>query len=316
MDPITIGLGLGAIGGTLSSIFGGGGDSGGGQQLQLPPELMLDLINRSQASLTAMNQDRQKLSTMYDTFSKQLDIIQQQAAGTMPSEEAVKQSQELMLDMARRVGMSAKELSENGLMTEESAKYLTGLEEERQAREAERKNLEQERQGLLGKIGAESEDPELIRKQQEQRAQLQQELMRSGASPSMIQRALADFDQSSREERYNQAKNEFEQGAAAWQLGSQNLGAGMGIYQGGLNLFGQRTGAEYQGFQNLLGAQTGAQSTYESLFSGRMSGLNSQTSLGAMRYNLGESYLAGQAGYRQEAKYDSPKLYLIAPKDV
>lgn len=281
-----IGLGLAAAGSGLSAAMGGGG--GGGQKLELPPELMLQYINQSQTSLTQINDNIGKIDTMTAVYNSQLDTISKAVNGMMPSEEAVKSLQQQTMDMAKKVGMTAQQLLDNGLMTPEAAKSMQGLEQERA-------KLETERQALAGKIGAESQDPALIRKQQEQRSQLQQDLMRQGIRGGELQQKLAQFDKLAREERYTQGINEFNQGSQIFGLGQQQL-------QAGSSLLGQRLGAEAQGFQAISGLSAQQQAAYELLYGQRGSGISALANIEGERFVAGRQAILDQSALQDQAQ--------------
>lgn len=340
-----IGLGMSAVGTGMSAAFGGGG--GGGARLEMPPELMMNYIQQSQQQLQMLNQQYQKVQYLEQNYNQQLDVINEAIKGSMPTEEAVKSLQDQTLKIGQALGMSAKELAENGFMSEESAQQMqslqiertqlnlerAGLDKERASLLAERgvlegqlHGLEDERQAMAAMIGQESDDPELLRKQSEQRSQLEQELRRSGVKGAQLQRELSRFDQMAREERVRFGRQEFEQhgqiygmGVQQYGLGQQQLQAGQSLlqqgqaqlglgYQGlglGSQLLGQQLSGEAQGVQSALGLAGAQQSALDRLFDQRAAGIGGQTAIASTRFGAGmqSAEMAQRAAEAQQGIY-------------
>jgi hypothetical protein len=250
-----------------------GGGGGGQSRLKMDaPELELQMIDQLQSDLANINRDMGRIETMRNFYDQQMATIQSSIEGVIPAPEAISQLQTQTGQLGQALGMSAQELIESGFLTENMQGELEGLEAERQA--------------LAGRIGAESQDPRLIEKQREQRAQLEQELRRAGVGGAQLDRELARFDSMARQERYGQAEREFAQGSQVLQAGFQKFGLGQ-----------EATAA---GFQRALGGFGASQAALEQLGGQFAQGQQALLGIAGGRFAAGQTALATQQALREE----------------
>ena len=202
-----------AIFGATSGIIQGIAGSGGETQtvgLELPPEFEIELIEASEQNLASITADFEKLQKAEDAFSRRIEAIEGIINATIPPEQALNQLRDSSLSIAESLGQSAEDLIANGFLEADDIDDLKQLEQ-----------LE----------SADFSDPRLENQLADERARLEQDLRRQGASPAVRAQALSEFDRRAEESRFGRTE-ELREG----RFGriSSRIGTRAGLRQSGL----------------------------------------------------------------------------------
>ena len=274
--PLAVAGAVGAVAqgiGAIGSLFGGGSKQESG--IKIPQEFEFEMLDSLSADLARSDEAMAQLDQIAQVFNQRMEVIQNSIDAQIPDNELQTQLRDTNIQLAQALGMSAKELAANGFMTEAEAADMEELD-----------RLQ----------SADLTDPRLENDLAEQKARLEQELRRGGASPAVRAQALARFEKDAEEARFtrsNALRNE--QG----QFIQNKIGIRQSIMGNNIN---QITGA--------IGTNQGLLSNYNNLNVQRanlagqsasmgQSIINSQNAQGAYKQQsfaqLGEYKLSGAA---------------------
>jgi hypothetical protein len=149
------------------------------------------------------------------TYQERVSILENAVNATIPPDEVLRQMRDNSIQLATTLGASAQELIDNDFLTPED------IEDIKQLKSVQATTVD---------------DPALIRKRQDEKERLRQDMERRGASPAEISIALADFDQQTEEAV-------FQRGTELSQLRSQQISSRIGL----------RGGLRQQGFNQAAG---------------------------------------------------------------
>lgn len=174
--------GIGAVG-EIAKAFSG--DDQTVQGLELPPEFELQLIDAVDQDLASLNTEFQRITDLEQAFNDRIGALEGIVSNTLPTEEGLRALRDSSVRIATNLGQSAEELISNGFLDEDDIADLDELA-----------NLE----------GRQERDPALERQLADERARLEQDLRRSGASPAVRAQALSQFDRTAEESRFRRAE--------------------------------------------------------------------------------------------------------------
>lgn len=223
MDPVTGAAILGgaqAITGFFGSLLGGADDptEGGLYSQKLPPGYELELLKNFEKQMKTLNDAYGTVDKISKEYTDRISIIEQGLQNLIPAADLQKALAESAGRIAQGLGASAEELVKNGFLTQADADELTRL-----------KALDQTSATELA-----LKDPTTRR----ERDQLMQQLRRGGASASVIDQALRDFDIKSAEAiklgQVERGVGLLQTGAALRQQGYQQATGSLGAVQGEL----------------------------------------------------------------------------------
>lgn len=240
----------------LGSAFGGNKSQSTGYTL--PPLLEFQMLEDTQQSLMQLDQDIQQVDQVSQAYEKRINSLKALNDATIPKEEALAQLRESSMQIGMAMGASAEELVSNGFLDQEDIDDLAEMEA----------------------IAAEDfTDPRLDNELQDQKARLMQDLARSGAGPSQINQAMAQFERDAMEKRFTRSQ-ELKQ--------SQT-----GLIQ---SRIATRSGLRQEGLQSVMQAQN---SLFQNLGFAR-EGMNQQVGFEQSIANMGLQRLQARSGLRQE----------------
>lgn len=228
------GTALGGIG-QLVGAFGGGGTTVSG--FELPPEFELQLVETAETNLREITQDLDKAKNLELAFNERIDTLAGLVEGTIPSQEGLMQLRNSAFKIAQNFGGSTEELISSGFLEADDVEDLQRLEA-----------LETE-EGIR--------DPRLENQLADERARLEQDLSRQGASPAVRAQALAQFDRRAEESRFTRGEElrtgRFERIRGRIGLRSGLREAGFGRAVAGQQVLTQQLGAAREGIAALGG---------------------------------------------------------------
>lgn len=238
MGPVgtAVGAAAGLFAG-LAGMFGSDPAQQTAQRLVLPPELELDMLNRVNQNMQRLQSGFSQIDTLTREYTQRLNLVDQAISGQIPSNEVQKQLADSSARIAAGLGLSGEELVKNGFLTNQDLKDLETI-----------KGIESK---TLDELSQQSEG---INKQKQQ---LTQQLLRSGASPAVIQQALNDFTSTAIESVRNRAYEDIHQRTALRESGlNQTLSMQQGL-QSELGRINQLNQSRLNLGQNILEAGVG-----------------------------------------------------------
>lgn len=224
--------GIGAVGGLLE----GGGSTTEVSGISLPPNFELDLLDQVSENLNMTQQEQERLSITFDTFSRRVDLLEGLAQAETPDEQALADLRTNALELANVLGADAKELANQGFLTA-----------------AEAEDFQQARQLAFGEgeLGGASLDAF-----ERQKGELLQQLRRSGASPATVAQAVDNLERSFRGQTAQNLLSLTQQRSATRM---QNIGQAQQTLGGLQATRAQEMASATQGLQGRIALQQAAQ---------------------------------------------------------
>lgn len=213
-----IGGGLGLV----SSLFGGGGQDVSG--MTLPPALEINMLRNSKSNLEMLQNNIGQIDNLIKAYNQRIDLISKGIEGTIPDEVLSKEIANNSAQIALGLGADAQQLIESGFLDAEDIQRIEQLDQ---------------------LSSQEFKDEAFEQEFSQQRAALEQQLLRDGRSLAEVSQTLMQFDSQKAVERQQRGEI-LRQGA---------FGRGLATLQA-------KSGLRQQGFQQALGAlQAGQQQT-------------------------------------------------------
>jgi len=173
---------VGGVAGFLGGLFGGGSEESG---YQLPLVFEYEIMNAAEANLQGISQDLNRATQTYNLYDQRLKTLEGVMNATIPGKDALEMLRDNSLNIAMHLGQDAQSLIDNGFLNEDDIADLESL-------------------GALEGQGF--SDPVLENQITSERAKLEQDLRRQGASPATRAQALSQFDRSAEESRFTRAE--------------------------------------------------------------------------------------------------------------
>lgn len=237
MPPAVAAAGVAAAGtigaaGVQAATAGGGGQTG----YSLPPEFEIGLINQTQTQLDQVNKDYQTNQQLLTAYNERLDTLDKYLKGGLPAQATIEKLTQTSGKIAQAFGNDAEALAKSGFVDPYVRQQLDAL----------------------SNANSEKNNPELENTFADQRAQLAQGLLRSGASGAAIQGQMALLARQQQEQRFNENLGlaQFRLGAysQSQQEGFNRAIGGYNALQTEFNKYGQIVGALGQTAGNRLNA--------------------------------------------------------------
>lgn len=266
-----IGTGLGAvIGGglkLLGGLFGGGKKTESGYKL--PPAMELEMLRSSKDNLAMLSQNIDQIGQLMKSYDQRINLITKGIEGTIPSDELNRQITENSAQIALGLGADAQQLIQDGFLDQDDIARIEELDE-LNSQEFTDEAFEQEFK--------------------QQRAALEQQLLRDGRSLAEVSQTLMQFDSQKAVERQQRGETlrqgAFNRGLTTLQMQSQLRQQGFGNVLQSFQASQMQNQSTQQGFNNLAQLATMNNQT-------QMQGISGQTNLAG----------AQQGIYDQLAKY-------------
>lgn len=276
-----VGTALGAAAGTIVGGVAGwfsGGGSGSSSGYTIPPEYELQLLDYFKNAQTEISTQKTQVATMIQSFQDKMSTIDEMIKGTIPSTDGLKRLTDINMNLATSLGMSGEELAKNG--------FLTGEEHDALKQQQELSMANPEDYGKL--------DPQFQTDLANNRARLDQDLRRAGASASVRAQKLAEFDMNAKNATFSRGQ-ELQTGKSA--LLTNYLASSSATRQAG---FGRATASLAAGQSEIASAETGINMLEQSVdaqLTASASGITAEQALtqaGFQDYNtLGSYKLSG-----------------------
>lgn len=257
-----IGAGLGLV----SGLFSGGGKQKVETGLTLPPALEAQMLYQSSQNLQMMRDQIGQVDQLVDHYTRRIDTYQEALQAGRLDDNMRTALTESAAGIAISLGKDAEFLKENGWLNEDDIARIEELDEIRDGTEI---------------------DKAFEADHDKQRAALEQELMRNGASHSVVAQTLMQFDSDKAVERqhrgemlkdskFNRALTTFQQVQHSRGLGLSQAGMAMiamnnqldrdnSLISGQLALDGTRLEAGMKGMEAQRGIAQEIQGQFDSL---------------------------------------------------
>lgn len=266
-NPALIASGAANVAGAVTSAFSGSSTTSG---FTLPPAYEIQLINYFDSQQKAIAGQQTNMAGIMKGFQDKMSALDGILNGSLPSAAGMKQLTDANMSLASHLQMSGEDLVANGFMSKDDVSTLQQLRDLNSAPQVT--------------------DPQLQQQLSDQRARLNQDLMRQGASPAIRAQALAQFDRDATAQTF-QRSQELKTSQAG--LLTNTLQASINARTAGFN---QAVGALNAGQGQVVAGtnQVGASSTLANTkLSGTISGQQEETALSQ----------AGQEEFNQLGKY-------------
>ena len=226
VDPIIAATAISAGASLIGGLFGGNGSSESG--MTLPPAQEAAMLRDATKNLELLRNNISQVDKLIANYNDRINLITKGIEGTIPDAELTQQITQNSAQIALGLGADAQQLIEDGFLDAEDIARIEELDQLN---------------------NQEFVDEQFEQEFSNQRAALEQQLMRDGRSLAEISQTLMQFDSQKAVERQQRGET-LRQGA----------------FNRGLATLQAQSGLRQQGFQNVLSSfQAGQQQQQQTL---------------------------------------------------